>query len=95
MTYALLVAVLLGALLVYERHQEQRRMREMVALIDRLCQRIQAPAAAVLEHDEATRVMRDEEYAPPAVPPDDDDEFWASREKLAELAMQQELNDGR
>jgi hypothetical protein len=84
----------LAAFVIYERHQE-RRQQQLIALVDRLCQRVQAPQAAVLEHDEQVRALRDEEYAPPAVPPDDDEAFWASRDKLAELMMEQELTDGR
>ena len=89
-----LVGLLLVAFGLYARHAE-RRQAELVALIDRLCQRVQAPNAAVLEHDENVRALRDEEYAPPAVAPDDDDAYWLSRDKLAEMAMAQELNDGR
>jgi hypothetical protein len=90
----LLALAALVAFGIYERHQE-RRQQQLIALVDRLCQRVQAPQAAVLEHDEQVRVLRDEEYAPPAVPPDDDEAFWASRDKLAELMMEQELHDGR
>lgn len=71
-----------------------RSNRDLIALTDRLCQRLQAPGAAVLEHDEAVRAQRSEEYAPPAVEPDDDEGFWMSREKLAEYAMKAEV-DGR
>lgn len=96
MTYALLIVVaFLVALLVYERYQEQRRARDLIALVDRLCQRVQAPHAAVLEHDQQVRVARDDEYAPPAVEPEDDQGYWASRDKLAEMLMEQELHDGR
>jgi hypothetical protein len=63
------------------------------AQVDRLCQRLQAPAAAVLEHDEAARARRTEEYAPPAVEPDDDEAFWMSRDKLAEYAMKAEVDE--
>jgi hypothetical protein len=63
-------------LLVVER---RKASADMIALVDRLCQRVQAPAAAVLEHDEATRLRHPEEYAPPAVEPDDDDGYWLSR----------------
>jgi hypothetical protein len=90
----LLALAALVAFGIYERHQE-RRQQQLIALVDRLCQRVQAPQAAVLEHDERVRALRDEEYAPPAVPPDDDEAFWASRDKLAELMMEQELHDGR
>jgi hypothetical protein len=65
---------------------------ELIAVIDRLCQRVQAPAAAILEHDEAVRSPRSEEYAPPAVAPEDDEGYWESRDKLAELMMAEELS---
>lgn len=95
MTAAGLIAVTaLAAFLLYERRAERRRVdpttQALIALCDRLCQRLQAPHAAILEHDEQVRALRDDEYAPPAVPPDDDDAFWMSRDKLAELAMEQE-----
>jgi hypothetical protein len=52
---------------------------EMVALVDRLCQRIQAPEAAVMEHAAQGAV-----YAPQHVPLDDDQQFFESKEQLAE-----------
>jgi hypothetical protein len=55
-----------------------------------LCQRIQAPGAAVIAYDEATREKPPEDYAPPGIEPDDDDGYWLSREKLAEGAMDYE-----
>jgi hypothetical protein len=54
---------------------------------------LQAPGAAVLEHDEAVRAPRPPEYAPPALEPEDDEGYWMSREKLAELAMQAEVDE--
>lgn len=70
----------------------ERRKSEMVhtALVDRLCQRLQAPGAAILEHDEAVRGGRGAEYAPPALDPEDDEAFWLSRERLAEAMMEAE-----
>lgn len=85
------------AFLLYDRARERRHashvnpdLQALVELCDRLCQRLQAPNAAVLEHD--ARLPRTEEYAPPAVPPDDDDAFWMSRDKLADLLMQHETS---
>jgi hypothetical protein len=73
---------------------ENRRLSvNFIALTDRLCQRLQAPAAAVLEHDEVVRARRDEEYAPPAIEPDDDDSYWESRDRLAETLMKAEVDD--
>lgn len=97
MTIALVALVAVVALLCFDRWQQRRHpdpaVVELIGLCDRLCQRLQAPQAAVIEHDEKVRERLPAEYAPPAVPPDDDEAFWASRDKLAELAMQQELND--
>jgi hypothetical protein len=74
-------------LLVVERRKANAAQ---IALIDRLCQRLQAPGAAILEHDEAVRGQRSAEYAPPALDPEDDDAFWMSREKLADAMMESE-----
>jgi hypothetical protein len=63
------------------------------AQIDRLCQRIQAPHAAILEHDEKVRERRSDEFAPPAIEPDDDDAYWMSRDKLADMAMKAEMDE--
>jgi adenine-specific DNA methylase len=86
----LVIALLMVAFLLGENRQSNA---DYIALIDRLCQRLQAPAAAVLEHDEMTRGRRGEEYAPPAVEPDDDEAFWQSRDKLAEYVMSRELDE--
>jgi hypothetical protein len=95
-TIAVVVLAGVVVLLAAERWQQQRRadanLLELIGLTDRLCQRLQAPQAAVLEHDEQVRALRGDEYAPPAVPPDDDEAYWASREKLAELLMAQETD---
>jgi len=61
----------------------------LIDLTDRLCQRIQAPTAAVVEHhDKATGPSL------PAVNPELDESYWQaqeiSKETLAEMAMQQE-----
>lgn len=94
MIATLIILSVVVMLLLAERMQEHRHanpdVAKLIGLCDRLCQRLQAPHAAVLEHDEQVRQRRDEEYAPPAVTPEVDEEFWASREKLAELMMDQE-----
>lgn len=82
--------LLLIAFLVVERRKSST---DYIALIDRLCQRLQNPAAAVLEHDEAVRVRHPIEYAPPAVEPDDDEGFWLSRDKIAEMSMKAEMDE--
>jgi hypothetical protein len=76
-------------LLVVER---RKASADFIALVDRLCQRVQNPNAAVLEHDEAVRARHPAEYAPPAVEPDDDEGYWLSREKLAEYTMKAEVD---
>lgn len=90
-----LAQVLVVAFLTWERAQERRHpspnLEALIALTDRLCQRLQAPHAAIIEHDENVR-GRTEEYAPPAVMPEDDDDFWASKDKLAEQLMEAEVN---
>jgi hypothetical protein len=81
--------VLIGWL-IYDR---RRASADFIALVDRLCQRLQSPAAAVMEHDEAVRARHSAEYAPPAVEPEDDAGYWMSREKLADYAMSTELDE--
>lgn len=76
--------------LVFERRKANA---DFIALVDRLCQRVQAPAAAALEHDEAVRAHRSFEYAPPAVEPEDDEAYWMSRDRLAEAVMEAERGD--
>jgi len=95
-TLVVIALVVVVALLLADRWQQRRlvdpNQQALIDLCDRLCQRLQAPQAAVLEHDELVRSQRMEEYAPPAVPPDDDEAFWASREKLAEMMAEQETS---
>jgi hypothetical protein len=55
-------------------------LRELVACVDRLCQRVQAPEYAVAEHAQHN-VAQD---MPQAVSMFDDEEHWASKEELAE-----------
>lgn len=84
---ALAELALIGVLVIERR----KSAADHIALVDRLCQRLQAPGAAILEHDEAVRGRRDAEYAPPALDPEDDEAFWLSREKLAERMMEAEV----
>lgn len=95
MTALVVVAVLEAVVIVVLVWSGMRTARDTIALVDRLCQRVQAPGAAVLEHDEAVRAHRGPEYAPPAIEPDDDEAYWLSREKLAEYAMTAELERDR
>jgi len=78
--------VLIGVL-VRERYRVHPDLGPLLETIASLCQRVQAPGAAVLEHDERTREQPPEGYAPTAIEPDDDKAYWLSREALAEGAM--------
>jgi hypothetical protein len=64
----------------------------LIDLVDRLCQRIQAPEQAVIEHS----IQQPLPDVPPTVRPDDDRGYWEalnlSKEDLAEGAMAGELN---
>lgn len=68
----------------------------LIALTENLCQRIQAPQQAVIDHTVQQTVTPD--MVPPAVPPDDDKAFWdnrpLSKEALAEILMAEEVTDG-
>lgn len=94
MTLAVIVLGGVVVALLVDRWQQRRHpdpnLLELIAQNDRLCQRLQAPQAAILEHDEQVRQTRTEEFAPPAVEPDDDEAYWASRDRLAELLMERE-----
>lgn len=64
----------------------------LIGLISDLCQRVQAPEQAVLEHTAKTVPV---EHTPPAVNPESDDSYWSAQglttEQLAELAFAEEL----
>lgn len=72
-------------------------IKELIGLVDRLCQRVQAPEHAIVEHAQAQPLPP----MPAAVLPDDD-EGWhqahalsaqlLSKEDLAEQAFEQELS---
>lgn len=83
------LAILLAALayLAWDRRQTARilatatpDLEALVALCDRLCQRVQAPDVAVAQHVQADAPG----WAPPAVAYDDDEGFALSKEQLAE-----------
>jgi hypothetical protein len=90
---ALLIVV---TYLAWDRHHTARilaaaspDLAELIALTDRLAQRVQAPTLATLEHDEA---ITNTYPAPIAVPMDDDDAHWESKEQLAQrLAALEQL----
>ena len=81
--------VLIG-FLVWERHRAHPDLEPLVNTIADLCQRVQAPGAAVLAHHEGKQSPPGPEYAPPAIEPDNDEQYWLSREALAEGAMKYE-----
>ncbi len=59
---------------------------ELVALTDRLCQRIQAPEAAVIEH----QMQMPLPPMPQVIDMDDDQAHWESKEQMAEREMTEE-----
>lgn len=64
----------------------------LIRLVDRLCQRLQAPDHAIVEH----QLNQPLPPSPPAVTIDDDQAFWEAqnlpKEQLAEDLMAEELN---
>jgi hypothetical protein len=80
---ALLVA--LNAWQMVDRRRERQEVR--VERAD-LLQRIQAPQHAITQHHNAGAGQ----FAPPAVDPEIDEDFWVSKEDLAELAARGEAS---
>lgn len=76
--------VLIGFVL-QDRRDERREVRAERA---DLLQRIQAPQYAVTQYHNAGG----EQFAPPAVDPELDEDFWVSKEDLAELAARGEAS---
>jgi hypothetical protein len=64
---------------------------EMTALVDRLCQRIQAPELATAQHHNLAEPM----YAPQHVPIDDDAAYFESKEDMAQRLADMELHATR
>lgn len=70
-------------------------LTELIALVDRLCQRLQAPEQAIVDH----QIQQVDLPTPPAVQPDDDQGYWEAMERintmskgdLAEHAMSAEI----
>ena len=77
--------LVLIAFLLQDRHNERQEVR--VERAD-LLQRIQAPQHAVTQHHNAGAGQ----FAPPAVDPELDEDFWVSKEDLAELAARGEAS---
>lgn len=84
-----IIVIALLALVAY-LVAERRRERELtVGLVDRLCQRIQAPELAIAEHTQTVVG----EHAPPAVALDDDGAHWEAKEQLAQRLQEMELRN--
>jgi len=77
----------LVAFLLWERHRPDPDVAALIALIDRLCRRIQAPQLAAIETQNELVGQN-----PIAVNPEVDDEYWESREALAERLMHEEAH---
>lgn len=78
------------AILASEASERARTARAHTEQVDRLCQRLQAPEQAVIEHSIAN--VTDQ---PQAVMPDNDAEFWEAhmtKEQLAEAVRNAELH---
>ena len=80
--------VLLGLVLFWRRDDHTA---ELLAVVDGLARRIQAPGRAAYEPT-LQEGPQSPTYAPQAIPPDDDEAYWASREELAALAAKDELS---
>jgi len=77
--------------LVAATQTEHPDMSMLIDLVDRLCQRVQAPQAAIIEH--SAGVMPG--YAPASVSTESDEDYWRaqlSKEELAERMMAAELD---
>ena len=76
-----------------ERQAAHPDLTELISLVDRLCQRVQAPEQAVLEH-----TLSDLPESPTPVNPEDDQSYWDAqitaldKDQLADQAMEAELS---
>ena len=78
------------ALITSEASERARTARAHTEQVDRLCQRLQAPEQAVIEH-----AIGNVTEQPPAVGPDNDRDFWEAhmtKEQLAEALREAELH---
>lgn len=84
--------VVLVAFLLLDRSRERRQpnpdVEQLIALVDRLCVRIQAPQRSAIEGLNEPVAHQ----SPVAVNPELDDEYWESREALADRLMGQEVD---
>ncbi len=82
----------LAAISESAQHDPHPDLAALVDLVDRLCQRLQAPETAIVDHQLSQQMP----YMPQAVNPEGpDDEFWEahdiSKETLAEQLAEQEF----
>lgn len=78
------------AILASEASERARTARAHTEQVDRLCQRLQAPEQAVIEHSIGQVTEQ-----PAAVTPDNDRDFWEAhmtKEQLAEALREAELH---
>jgi hypothetical protein len=83
-----LAQLVLVVFVLTTRRDDGTQLGELIALADRMAQRLQAPQAAVAAA--ASEITDPSTYAPPALIPDDDDAFWESREGLAQRLAAEE-----
>jgi len=86
---AQLAAIVALGVLLARGAQASPDLENLIALVDRLCQRVQAPDLAVTEH-----AFKDTPPSPRAVPFDDDEAFYEAqltKEQLAHAAYEAEL----
>ena len=80
----------LFSLCVWQTVDRQRERQEVRAERADLLQRIQAPQYAAVKH-----YNQDVKFeAPPAINPDLDEDYWVSKEDLAEQMAREEVNGG-
>lgn len=85
------LAVICGLLVALNAWQQvDRRLERQEVRAERadLLQRISAPEHAAIQHHNANTPI----FAPPAVNPDLDEDYYVSKEDLAELAAREELS---
>lgn len=73
-----------------DRNQPNPDITQLIGLTERLCQRLQAPTQAVIEHAQAQPLPP----MPPTVNPAIDDSYWAAmqpKEQLADELMEHEV----
>jgi hypothetical protein len=91
-TELVVVCALQVALVAFVLMDRRHERREVAAERSELLQRIQAPEHAVIDH--YNRAV-DMDAAPPAVNPEgDDDEYWESKERMAERLAADEVSHG-